>query len=628
MTDDDRIADMMLTWEEARERGRTVTAEELCRDCPELLDIVKARISLLERADWLRPPTSTPTAPRILGGRYSLEKLIGEGGYGQVWRAYDSTLQRHVAVKIPKSSRVVRHDQIDQFLTEARRVARLQHPGIVRVIDVQAEGSAYYIVTDLIDGTNLAERLRQGKPSIEETVRLVSHLARVLDYAHSQGIIHRDVKPANVLIDRDGVPHLCDFGIAATQQELLGGNDRRATLAYASPEQLEGKPMDGRSDLWSLGVVLYEMLTGRLPFHDDNPVRVKELICESPARPLSGLPDPIGVVCLRCLSKRPGQRFSTGKELATALETAVKPRSLGRWFFTAAAACLLGVSFVMYRTLETRTSPVEPTVQPTPTDPPQEQASVHFSPEEGKVNILARSVAKIFYSFDKSSWEPAEELYVGPNPLVTSKIVAVGQVNYKTFENHRNNGQIFLKFTDDEGRESRVYEEPFAPEQVLSLPRQEAAIKEQVAEIRERVKKSDQKVAQIIKMTNSRELDLSGQMITTENFKSISNLFLLRSLIMIGAEFDEEDLGFLAGLSALVEVSLAKTKITDAALSQLQRVDNLQEIDLSDTGITDVGLKALEELGGLKSIKLTGTLVTNTGVERFKRRLPNCKVTR
>ena len=157
MPDDDKIADMLLSWEEARDRGETITAEELCRDCPELLDVLCERIRLLGNAGWMQMHVPVaPEKPRTLAERYALEQLIGSGGYAQVWRAYDMQLHRHVAVKVPKPHRTLTNEQVDEVLTEARQVARLKHPNIVAVHDVVKEGAGYFIVTDLIEGQTLA----------------------------------------------------------------------------------------------------------------------------------------------------------------------------------------------------------------------------------------------------------------------------------------------------------------------------------------------------------------------------------------------------------------------------------------------------------------------------------------
>ena len=332
MTDDDKIVDMLLSWEEGREQGNVVTAEELCRECPELYDTVRERIRLLEKAGWLREPAATaPLKPRTLVERYALEQLIGVGGYAQVWRAYDLQLHRHVAVKVPKPSRTLTAAQIEDVLTEARQIARLKHVNIVTVHDVVKEGAGYFIVTDLIDGETLAERLKRGPMSPIEAAQLLAEVARVIDYAHAQGVIHRDLKPANIFLDKAGRPHVGDFGLARSREDLIGGSDQRGTLAYSSPEQLEGKPLDGRSDIWSLGVILYEMLTGRLPFADDNPVRLRQTILSGKIPDTPAVPIALMEVCRRCLAVKPDERFASGHELACALSIDDTRRRI-RWF--------------------------------------------------------------------------------------------------------------------------------------------------------------------------------------------------------------------------------------------------------------------------------------------------------
>lgn len=376
MTDDDKLADMLLTWEEARERGQHVTAEELCHDCPEMLDTLRERVRLLENAGWMRKPsTAPPSVLRTLAGRYSLEELLGEGGYAQVWRAYDLQLHRHVAVKVPKPSRTLTAELVDEVLAEARQVARLKHPHIIIVHDVVQEGAGYFIVTDLIEGQTLAARLQEGRLPTADIVRLMARVARVIDYAHAQGVVHRDLKPANIFIDKAGHPHVGDFGLARHRQDLIDGSDRRGTLAYSSPEQLEGKPLDGRSDIWSLGIILCEMLTGRQPFSDDHPVRLRQMILAEAPPELPGVPKPLVAACLRCLAKNPMDRFARGDDLADALETAVAPQKHQRWTRWAAVlvvVVLLAASVSAWANWPRR----HPESTGTPSTPPEPPAVV------------------------------------------------------------------------------------------------------------------------------------------------------------------------------------------------------------------------------------------------------------
>jgi tRNA A-37 threonylcarbamoyl transferase component Bud32 len=319
MSDEDKTADILLTWEESRERGTAVSVEELCRDCPELIDVVRDRTRLLERACWMTGTGVAPQRPRTLAERYVLESLLGTGGYAQVWRAYDLRLHRHVAVKVPRPNRTLTAIQIDEVLTEARQIARLKHVNIITLHDAVKEGAGYFLVTDLIDGETLADRLKRGPMRSADAVMLLVDVARAIDYAHRQGVVHRDLKPANIFLDHSGRPHIGDFGLARSTQELIDRSDCRGTLAYSSPEQLEGKPLDGRSDIWSLGIVLYEMIAGRPPFVDDNPVRLKQSILAAQVSDVPGASSSLTAICRRCLAAKPEERFATATELANAL---------------------------------------------------------------------------------------------------------------------------------------------------------------------------------------------------------------------------------------------------------------------------------------------------------------------
>lgn len=173
-----------------------------------------------------KPSAVAPDKPRTLAERYSLEALIGSGGYAQVWRAYDLQLHRHVAVKVPKPSRTLTAPQIEEVLTEARQIARLKHPNILTVHDVAQEGAGYFIVTDLIEGQTLAERLERERMPVAEAAKLLAQVARVIDYAHSQSVIHRDLKPANIFLDKAGRPHVGDFGLARQRPPPVAAVDQ------------------------------------------------------------------------------------------------------------------------------------------------------------------------------------------------------------------------------------------------------------------------------------------------------------------------------------------------------------------------------------------------------------------
>ncbi|MGH2870108.1 MAG: protein kinase domain-containing protein, partial [Solirubrobacteraceae bacterium] len=212
-----------------------------------------------------------------LNGRYRLEARVGAGGMSTVYRAFDETLQRPVAVKLMNREVASDSDQLERFRREARAVAQLSHPHIVGVIDAGEDDGRPYIVLEYVEGETLKDRIRRlGRLPIAEAVAYAIEIARALGAAHSRHIVHRDVKPQNVLIDEEGSAKVTDFGIARTLEEdgLTADGRVLGTTDYVSPEQALGQHVSGQSDLYSLGVVLYEMLTGEVPFKGENQVAV------------------------------------------------------------------------------------------------------------------------------------------------------------------------------------------------------------------------------------------------------------------------------------------------------------------------------------------------------------------
>src|SRR5262245_21104854 len=209
------------------------------------------------------PPAALASPPEVVG-RYKVTGRIGAGAFGVVYRAVDEQLQREVAIKIVRPTKEEEADG-DNLLAEARLMARLSHPAIVPVFDVgQLNNGSVFIVSKLIEGQDLSRLMKSQRHSHRQSAELVAQIADALDYAHGRGVVHRDVKPKNILINADGSPVLADFGLALQQSEYGRGARFAGTPAYMSPEQarLEGHRVDGRSDVYSLGTVLYELLTG------------------------------------------------------------------------------------------------------------------------------------------------------------------------------------------------------------------------------------------------------------------------------------------------------------------------------------------------------------------------------
>jgi tRNA A-37 threonylcarbamoyl transferase component Bud32 len=212
-----------------------------------------------------------------LGGRYRLDAQVGAGGMSTVYRAFDATLERRVAIKLMHREIAAETDQLERFRREARAVAQLNHPHIVGVIDAGEEDGRPYIVFEYVEGETLKDRIRRlGRLPVDEAIAYAIEIARALGAAHTRGIVHRDVKPQNVLVDEEGSAKVTDFGIARSMDDsgLTAEGRVLGTTDYVSPEQALGHDVNGQSDIYSLGIVLYEMLTGDVPFHGENQVSV------------------------------------------------------------------------------------------------------------------------------------------------------------------------------------------------------------------------------------------------------------------------------------------------------------------------------------------------------------------
>ncbi|HXI20624.1 MAG TPA: serine/threonine-protein kinase, partial [Gemmatimonadales bacterium] len=261
-------------------------------------------------------------------GRYTLERELGRGGMGAVFLARDLRLDRPVAIKVLPPELAVRPELRERFLRETRTAASFSHPNIVPVHSVEETPALLFFVMGFVEGETLTARVRrQGPLPVPEAVRLLQEVAWALSYAHGRGVVHRDIKPDNILLERStGRALVMDFGIARplAASGLTQVGETVGTPHYMSPEQAAGDAVDGRSDLYSLGIVGYYALTGRLPFDADTAQAVMVMQISQPAPPVSrfrpDLPGPFAAAIDRCLLKEPTQRFQTGEELVEAIE--------------------------------------------------------------------------------------------------------------------------------------------------------------------------------------------------------------------------------------------------------------------------------------------------------------------
>jgi len=379
--ENDRLEDLVDLWEDSRDRGTPVSPEELCRDCPELLEELKRYLRELEVADRFlistagvdRSEPSGNAAPEFQAGRYQAQRLLDRGGFAEVFVAYDEELRRPVALKCPKTSRAWDREGRARFVLEAEVTGRLEHPGVVPVYGLGQDSRGYpYYAMRLVGGQTLAQAIRgfhaaesphrdpgERALAFQKLLRAFLSVCEAIGYAHSRGVLHRDIKPANIRVGEFGEVVVLDWGLAKVMDADPGNSEItsesvttgqvadlasetcvgqiKGTLAYMSPEQARGdiQSIGVTSDIYSLGATLYELLTGHAPFGGDllsellRKVRQGEFI--SPRKLKPSIPSGLEAICLKAMQKVPAGRYPSALAVAEDLEHWLADEPVSAW---------------------------------------------------------------------------------------------------------------------------------------------------------------------------------------------------------------------------------------------------------------------------------------------------------
>ena len=333
--DEEVLSDLLLYWEEEFEKGLSISPEELCKEYPHLLAQVKKGIKALRASIWNEPIDSDTAEPitelfefltlqSVIKDRFRIDLILGTGGHGIVYKAWDLQLHRFVAIKSAKKFGALPEQKKLELLEEARKIGNLQHLGILPLYDILELNSTFLMISEFVEAGNLTEAINTKNLSLIQKITILQKIALALHHAHEHGIIHRDLKSSNILLADNLEPKIYDFGNSLyINSESPDANV--GSIHFASPEQIQGAAPNASSDIWSFGITLFHLITGKLPFNADSPQELIQQIMHQPAPAIRllnpAIPKKLERILLACIQKDPNKRYSSAIPLALDLES-------------------------------------------------------------------------------------------------------------------------------------------------------------------------------------------------------------------------------------------------------------------------------------------------------------------
>jgi hypothetical protein len=522
---------------------------------------------------------------RRIAGRYRVEAILGRGGFWVVYLAYDPDLRRRVAIKVtgPASERA-----LGQFLEEGRKVAQLDHSCIVPVYDCgRLGGGAIYTVSKYIDRGHLGDRLAGGRLAVAEAVNVALRVAEALGHAHGRGIIHRDVKPKNILLDAQGGVYLADFGLALRAEDRSERPHIEGSPSYMSPEQADGRSrmVDQRTDIFSLGIILYEMLTGDRPFRgktiDELLERLRHEDPIPPRQVAPEIPPELERVCLKALAKDPDRRHHSAEELARDLRDCAAAAARRRR--GAAIACILLAALIA---LALALAVIARRDRPGRRTGPAASAP--------RTRELAEWILKRGGALDVVDRHP-------PTIRAVDKLPA---------------GALAIRCID-------LHEvKPIRPEELDQICALDGLLHLQLSD----TDLSNGDLLAIGRLKGLKSLWINYNEVDDVGVAHLGELKALRRLNMGWTNVSDEGVRAISGAVGLNFLDLSNTSISDAAIKPLGGLTRLQVLLLNRTAITDACVDDLARLTGLVTLEVAETKLSPAAIGRLKAALPECRV--